>query len=106
MQLHYSHLFRGLDINLENLQILDSRINETVTNVINRTANPFQYVAKYASWQPTNALHALYPEFPNGGYNSNEQATIALALWRIAPKKPTYDTLYMLSKFICDGYGK
>jgi topoisomerase-4 subunit A len=45
----------------------------------------------------------LIPDFPNGGYDTESQALIALALWRSSPKKLDYQKLYSLSKFILQG---
>jgi hypothetical protein len=96
-------LFRGLTIDQETQEKLDERISKRIDSAIESTFNPFDYATSYDSWHPTTSMLLSYPDFPNGGYDTESQALIALALWRSSPKKLDYQKLYSLSKFILQG---
>lgn len=96
-------LFRGLTIDHDTQKKLDERITKRINSAIESTINPFDFATNYDSWYPTTNMLLTYPKFPNGGYDTEAQALIALTLWRTSPNKLDYQELYGLSKFIWQG---
>ncbi len=89
-----NHLFRGLNIDIEAKQILDDRI----TGEIEDTLSPFVCVG-LSSWELKKSQVKHYPNFPEGRYIDEEQAFVALSLYKADKNRLwTYQSLYDMSK--------
>ncbi len=106
--MNYIFLFHGLEIDQEVKKTLDERFSQRVNNEVNWALNPFEYVEKYNGWfMQKNTKRDYFEYFPEGGYESKEQAELALSIAKTAfekfSKKYECQELYKLSKFIWQG---
>jgi hypothetical protein len=97
---NYHILFKFLNLSKTDSDILNDKISRRMEFEIDNELNPFEYNNKLNAWfMASNKF-----EIPSGGYDTKEQAEIALAIWKIKPFKD-YQELYKLSKFIVNGLG-
>ena len=99
-------LFRGIDIDQETKENLDLRISKRIESENHSCIHPFDHQSdsfNESYWTPSIDMKSQFVGFPSGGYDTEAQALIALALWRSSPKKLDYEKLYALSKFIWQG---
>ncbi len=100
MALQNGLLFYKLDSNSPDfLEKLDARITDKINAVKEFAASPIRFDSKHNAW----FIHADYLNYgQDGGYDSLEQATIALAIIKIKPEMD-YQKLYAMSNFITKG---
>ena len=98
---NYHILFRFLNLNSEDSKILDEKISKRIEFEIDDILNPFVYKKDLNAWFIASET---FENFPEGGYDTKEQAEMALSIWKIKPSKD-YQELYKLSKFIVNGLG-
>lgn len=93
-------LFYGLDkTSPDFLEKLDQRITDKIESAKQQAESPFNYDTKHDAWFIDKSLLG---SGQNGGYNSIEQAAIALCIIR-SGKTIDYQELYKMSKFILAG---
>jgi len=96
---NYYILFRFLNLNINDAHILNEKISKRIEFEINWIKKPFTYNKDLNAWFIASDT---FEGFPQGGFDTEEQAEIALAIWKIKPSK-VYQELYKLSKFIVNG---
>jgi hypothetical protein len=93
-------LFRDTLVTPEDKETLASRFTNRIELAIKEAVEPFTS----NSFINGGAINVTIEGFPEGGFDSKEQATIALALWKVKPSM-TYSELYAMSNFIVKGLG-
>ena len=96
---NYHTLFKFLNLNLTDSEILNDKISKRIDFEIDWIKNPFIYKEKLEAWF---IAPNTFENFPKEGYETEVQAEIALAIWK-SNKNYDYKELYQLSKFIVNG---
>lgn len=98
---NYHILFKFLNLNNTDSDLLNEKISKRTEFEINWILEPFVYQREHDAWIMTSN-QPYYQGFPQGSYDTKEQAEIALSIWKVKPSKK-YTELYQLSNFIING---
>jgi hypothetical protein len=100
MTLNNGIIFYGLNRDSDDfLHMLDQRITDRIESVKEFAESPIEYVEKYKGWFIDKSYLGFGQE---GGYESKEQAIIALSLIKVKDSLK-YQQLWSMSKFILAG---
>jgi hypothetical protein len=104
MKIKNNFLFFGLEINQETKEKLDERISRNLEKELYSLNHPFEEITRcdVTFWGMSVSGGKIYTGFPQGAYDSEEQANLALSLWKVNPELD-YKELYFMSKFILQG---
>jgi hypothetical protein len=95
----YDFLFKNFNFDDNILQRISLMVEKRISIEKEWSRNPFRFNKEYDFWEIEKEE---YPNFPNGGFDSEQQLNIALAIWK-ANTDTTYTKLYDMSKFILKG---